>query len=132
MRVRLRDAVRGLGAVIFGVLVHRDRLRVLIAHLDPDAVIGGSDAQIAIAQTTDQVEGLLRRLLTGEPKGVVLDALLDRLAHLRGRPEKTVGRNEPRNALMGAVKVVVVDPQPQSSLAVGEVREHGPRQELVP
>jgi hypothetical protein len=117
---------------IDGLLRQTDRLRLFVAHLHAQATAGRSDRQVLVAQTTDQVEGLSRRLLERQALRVLRDALLDRLPHLRRRPEEAVRWHQPLDALVRTLEVVRVHEKPEAALAVGEVRKHRPTQEFLP
>jgi hypothetical protein len=90
------------------------------------------DGQVAIPEPPHQVEGLARWLLERQPLRVVGHRALDSLPHVRGRPEIPVRRHQPIKRLVRPVEVVTVDEEPQSLLAVGEIRKHRLRQKLVP
>ena len=57
---------------------------------------------------------------------------LDRRAHLRRRAEEPVRGRQPLQSLVRALEVVVLHEQRHPALAVGEVRKHRSRQELLP
>ncbi len=105
---------------------------MLVSHLHAQPAAGRRDRQVPVTQPTDQVKGLSRRLLERQPLRVLADALLDRLAHLRRRPEETVRRHQPLDALVWALKVVRVHEKPQPPFTVGEVGKHRPTQEFLP
>jgi hypothetical protein len=116
-------------AVLLG---QSNRLRLLVSHLHAKAAAGRRNGQVPVAQPTDQVKRLARRLLEREPLRVRGDALLDRLAHLRRRPEETVRRHQPFDALVRALKVVGVHEESETTLAVGVVSKHRPAEKLLP
>lgn len=90
------------------------------------------DAQVSVSEPADEVEGLARRLLQRAAERVLLHHLLHRVAYLRRRAEEPVRRHQPADALVRTLKVVRVDEELQPPLAVLEVGEHGPGEELVP
>jgi hypothetical protein len=57
----------------------------------------------------------------------VRDVLLDRLAHVHGCAEKSIGRHQPADTSMRPLEVVAVDEKPDAPGAVSEVGEDGPR-----
>lgn len=105
---------------------------LLVADADVQSASLGGDGEVAVAEATDEVEGLPRGLLVSEAHGVGRDVFLDGRAHVGRRAEEAVGGHEAFEALMRALEVVRVDEQLDAAVAVGEVREHGARQELVP
>lgn len=92
----------------------------------------GGDRQPLIAELADDVERLARRLLEREPQLVGRDRALDLRAHVRGRLEVTVGRDEPVERLVRALEIIVADEVIEPALRVDDVREHGAAEELVP
>lgn len=113
------------------LLVHRNGLR-RIAHLHAQRSACSRDAEILVAQSADQVEGLLRGLLLREAKRVGLDLRLDGSAHLRRGAEVPIRRHRAVDALVWALEVVVLDEKLEAPQAIGEVGEHRPRQKLLP
>jgi hypothetical protein len=107
-------------------------LRLLVSHLHAQAAAGRCDRQVPVAQTADQVEGLACRLLERQAPRVLGDALLDRLTHLRRRPEEAVGRHQALDALVRTLEVVRVHEESEASFAVREVGKHRPTQEFLP
>jgi hypothetical protein len=114
------------------LLADRDGLGLLLSDAHTHAAVGRRDRQLAIAELTDQVERPLGFLLPGQPQGVALHRSLHGLADCRRRPEVAVRRHQPRQRLVRAVEVVVVDEVAQPPIAVGEVGEDRARQHLVP
>lgn len=90
------------------------------------------DAQVLVAQTPDQVEGLALRLRAREPERIGGDRRFHRRPDLGCRAKKTVRRHQPRQRLMRTLEVVVLDVQTEPSVAISKVGEDGPRQELLP
>jgi hypothetical protein len=107
-------------------------LRFLVAHAHAKRAPGRAYGEVAVAETTDQVERLARWLLHRCPRRVVLHVELDRSAYVRRCAEVAVRRNEPVEGLMRPLKVVPVDEETETPRAVREVREHRLRQHLVP
>lgn len=107
-------------------------MRLLVADSDLKPRAGRCDAQVPVAETPDQVEGLSRRLLLGQPHGVVGDVLLDGLPDLGRRSEVAIGGNQPIEGLVWALKIVTVDEEREPAHVVGEVGKDGPAQKLVP
>jgi hypothetical protein len=128
----LLDAWVFRGRVIAFLLWQIDGLGLLVAQLHAQAALGGGNRQLAVAEPADQIEWLARRLLVGEPRGVVGNALLDRRAHLGCRLEEAVGGHEPSERLVGALEIVGVDEESEPARAVREVGKHRARQEFVP
>lgn len=98
---------------------------LLVADADLEAAAFGGDGEVAVAEATDEVEGLARRLLVREAHRVGGDALLDGGAHVRGGAEEAIRRDEAFERLVRTLEVVRLDEQLHASVAVGEVREHG-------
>ena len=91
-----------------------------------------ADRKRPVSQLTCQVERLHRRLLAREAQRVLGHLRLDRCAHGGSGSKEPIRRCEPFEFLMGALEVVVLDEQPHPPLAVLEVGEHRPRQQLFP
>jgi hypothetical protein len=103
-----------------------------ITDLDAKRATGGCDAEVLIAEPTDEIERLLSWLLLREAKRVGFDLRFDHRTDLRRRSEVAVGRHVPIDALMRALEVVVLDEQLESPKAIGEVGEHRLAQKLLP
>jgi hypothetical protein len=103
-----------------------------VAHVDLQPLITRADRQPLIAELADDVERLARRLLQREPQLVRRHSALDLHADMRRRLEEPVGRHQPIERLMGALKVVVADEVLEPLLRVDDVREHRPAEKLVP
>jgi hypothetical protein len=103
-----------------------DLLRRLVTHPHFETAPRGRDRQVAIAEASDQVEGLSRRLLECEAHRVVRDVALDRRAHVRRRAEESVRGHQAVQRLMRSLEVVCVHVECDAPLAVREVREHRP------
>jgi hypothetical protein len=125
------DSLRRFSSLMVVLLRHPNRL-LLGPDLHPQPVDARGNREVPIAQPSDEVERLLRRLLLREPERVRLHASLDRGAHLRRAPEEAVRRDEPAERLVRPLEVVAVDEEREPSRAVGEVREHRPREQLLP
>jgi hypothetical protein len=113
------------------LLGHRDGLG-RVADLDAQRAAGGGDAEVLIAEAADEVEGFVWLLLLREAERVRSHLRLDGSAHVRRRAEEAVRRDEPVEALMRALEVVVLDEQRDAPQAIGEVGEHRLAQEFVP
>lgn len=90
------------------------------------------DGEVAVSEAPHEVERLLRRALVREAQRVGLHALLDGCPHVRRGQEEAVGGDQTSQRLVRALEVVSSNEQSEPPLAVREVREHRPRQELVP
>jgi hypothetical protein len=103
-----------------------------IADLYAKRTAGGCDAEVLIAEATDQVERLLHGLLLREAQRIRRDLRLDRGAHVWRRAEEAVRRDRAVDALMRALKVVVLDEELDAAKAIREVREDRLTQKLLP
>jgi hypothetical protein len=102
------------------------------AYADLEARPARIDGEIPIAQPAHEVEGRTRRLLARQAQGIGCHRRLDRRAHLRGAAEVPIRGRKPVERLVRALEVVVLHEQRHAALAVVEVGEHRPRQELLP
>jgi hypothetical protein len=109
-----------------------DGLWLLIAHADPYPRALGGDREVLISQPSDQVKGLLDRLLLRSPQRVCLDVLLDGRPDLRRGAEVAVRRHQSIQRLVRPLEVVPFDEERQPSLAIREVREDRAAQEFLP
>ena len=116
---------------IVHLLGHRNRLG-RIADLYAKRTAGGCDAEILVAEATDEIEGLLGGFLLSESKRVGLDLRLDRGTYLRSGAKEAVRRDRPVDALVRSLEVVVLDEELDAPKAVREVREDGLAKKLVP
>jgi hypothetical protein len=105
---------------------------LLVAELDAQPAARGCDGEVSVAEPSHKVKRLAWRLLKGKPQGVLLDVLLDRLAHVRGSSEESVRGHEPVDTSMGSLEIVGIDEQAQPPRAVGEVGKHRAREKLLP
>ena len=103
-----------------------------IADLYAKRTTGGCDAEVLIAEATDEVERFLRDLLLCESQRVRLDLRLDGRTDLRRRAKKPVGGHVTVDALMRTLEVVMLDKQLDAAKTVREVREHGLAKKLLP
>ena len=99
-------------------------------HAQPIAMC--RNRQLAVTELADQIERLLRRALEREPPSVFSDRVFDGLAHLRRCAEVPVGRRQSVERLVGSMKVVMVDEEPQPPLAIDEVSKHRALEKLIP
>lgn len=90
------------------------------------------DGQIVLAESSNQVERGLRRLLAREPQGVRLHARFDRGTHLGRRTKEPVGRGEPAERLVRTLEVVVLQEQTDAPLTIVKVGKHRTRQPFLP
>ena len=112
--------------------MQRDGLRSCLAKLHPDAVAGGADGHVLIAQLAHDVERLLHRLLLREPQRVRLHLRLHRRPHVRRRLEKPVRRRQPFQRLVRALEIIAVDVEREPALAVLVARKHRAGEKFVP
>jgi len=131
-RARVLRRRPGLALLLIArLLPHRDRLLPL-PELHEDAAAGQGHRQVLLAKPPDQVEGRPRGPLTRQRHRVARHSPLDRLAHLRRRPEESIGRNQPADPLVRPAEVVRLDKQPDATLAVRVVRKYRAREKLLP
>jgi hypothetical protein len=107
-------------------------VRLLVADSDVQSRPRRRDAEVAVAQASDEIERLAWRLLLREADGVVGDVFLDGITHLGRRSKVAVGGDETCESLVRTLKVVSVDVERQPPHVVGEVAEDGAAQKLVP
>jgi hypothetical protein len=122
----------GFDFFIGGLLRQSNRLRLLVAHLDPQPAAGRRDAQIPVAKAPHQVKGFASGLFERQALRVGLHAGLDRGAHMLRRPEESICGDEPSEPLVRALKVVGVHEEAESALAIGKVGEDRATQKLLP
>ncbi len=70
--------------------------------------------------------------MTRQLQGVGRDAGLQGRQHLGGRAEEAIGRDQTVDALMGPLKVVMVDEVADAALGIAEVQEDGALDALPP
>jgi hypothetical protein len=99
---------------------------------DLEACAACIDREIAVAQASDEVEGLARGLLSRKPQCIGRHRRLDRRAYLRRRAEEAVRGGEALDCLVRALEVVVLNKEHRAALAVIEVRKHRAGEELLP
>ncbi len=104
----------------------------MIPQLHEEASPGEGDAEIALPETAHQVEGLPRRTRARQGKRVVRHSALHCRPDLRRGTEESVRGHKPPDALMRTAEVVGLDVETHTPLAVLEIREDRPRQELLP
>jgi hypothetical protein len=90
------------------------------------------DRQPLIAELSDDVERLARRLLEREPQLVRRHGALDLGTYVRGGAEEAVRGDKSVERLMRPLEVVVADEVFESALGVVDVREYGAAEKLVP
>lgn len=103
-----------------------------VADLDAKRAPGSRDAEVLVAEATDQIKRLLRCLLLREPQRVRFDLPFDGRTDLRRGPEESVRRDMSVDALVRALEVVVLDEELDASKTVREVSEDRLAQKLVP
>jgi hypothetical protein len=121
--------------LVAGILVllwQLDGAGLFVVDMDFEPRARSGDAEVAITEPSDEIEGLTDRLLVRETDCVVGHALLHRLAYVGGGSEESVRRHEPRQRLVGPLEVVSVDEESEPAYVVSEVREDRPAEELVP
>lgn len=109
-----------------------DSGRFLVSELHIEPAAFGGDREIAVAELTDEVKRLTRRLLVSQPHRVLLNGLLDGRADMRRRLKEPVRGHEASERLVGALEVVGLHEEAEPAVAVGVVGKHRSRQELVP
>lgn len=114
-----------------GLLLERNGFG-FVAHVDLEPRRARRDRQPLIAELTDDVERLARRLLERESELVRGDRAFDLRAHVRRRLEEAVRRDQTVERLMRSLEVVVAEEMLEALLRVAHVREHGPAEKLVP
>jgi hypothetical protein len=118
--------------IFIAALLHERDRRVLIAHPHIQRHFVCADGQRSIPQLAGQIKGLSQGLLLRQTKCVLLHLRLDARPHRACRPEEPIRRRRPLKTLMRALEVVVLDKKPHPALAVLEVGEHRPREQLLP
>jgi hypothetical protein len=114
-----------------GVLLEGNGLG-LVADVDLEPGRARRDRQPLIAELSDDVEGLTRRLLERQAELVRADRALDFGADVGGRLEEAIGRDESVECLVRPLEVVVADEVVEAPLCVDDVGEHGAAEKLVP
>jgi hypothetical protein len=117
--------------LIFVLLCQWDR-GLLFAHAHLYARRRRVDREIPIAETPDEVERLPHRLLARKAQRILRHRRLDRAPYLRRRSEEAVRGRQSLERLVWPLEVVVLHEERSTPLAVVEVSEDRPRQELVP
>jgi hypothetical protein len=119
LRVELRFAGVAIGFVcvdecascfrlIILLLRHRNGLRG-IPDLDAKCAPGCRDAEVLVAEATDEVERLVRRLLLRQPQRIGFDLRFDRRTHLRRGAKESVRGHEAIDPLVRPLEVVVLN-----------------------
>lgn len=128
--VAFREGAGRLGFIVI-LLGQRDRLlRVADAHGELSRQ--RRDRQVLITETTDEVEGLLRRLLSRQAQRIRLDGPFDCRPHVRRGSEEAIRRHQAVESLMRALEVVVLNEEREPTIAVGKIGEHRLREKLFP
>lgn len=113
------------------LLGHRNGLR-RVADLYAERAAGGCDAEVLVAEATDEIKRLVDRLLLRKPKRVGLDLPFDRSADLRRCAEESIRGDRTVDALVRPLKVVVLHEELYPSKTVREVRKHRLAKKLLP
>lgn len=103
-----------------------------IADLYAKRTAGGCNAEVLVAEATDEIKRLLRSLVLRESKRVGLGLRLDGGAYLRRCSEEAIGWHQPVDALVWPLEVVVLDEELHAPKTVREVGEDRLAQKLVP
>lgn len=90
------------------------------------------DGKALVAELSDDVEGLARRLFERESELIRCDGTLDLGADMRCRLEEAVRRHQSVERLVRPLEVVVADEVLEPALRVDDVGEDGAAQKLVP
>lgn len=114
-----------------GVLREWNGLRA-VADVDLESFLAGRDRQLLIAELTDDVKRLSRRLLERESQCIGRDRALDFRAYVRRGLEEAIGRDEPVERLVWPLKVVVRQVVYEPLLRIGRMREDSAAEKLVP
>ena len=118
--------------VIVILLVDLDGGGGLVAHLHVQLPARGRDAQVPVAHLAHQVEGLAHGACQCQVPRVVLDGLLDDLAHLGCGQKEAVRRGLAAQRGVRTLEVVPLHVQLRAPEAVVEVHEDRARQKLLP
>src|SRR6266481_5997068 len=86
------------------LLAHRNRLR-RIAELDAKPAARRCDAEVLVAEATDEVERFLRDLFLGQTKCVCFDLCFDGRPDLRRGAKEAIRGHQAIDALMRALEV---------------------------
>jgi hypothetical protein len=103
-----------------------------IAHFHLDIITLALHPHIRIAQLPHQEERRLRLLPQGKAQRVLLAALVQGRLHVVGQPVEAVRRTSTIDALMRALKIVIVDPMRDSLTGIGEGGKVGLLKEFPP
>lgn len=103
-----------------------------IADTDLEPRTARGDRQVLIAELTDDVERLARRLFEREAQRVRRDLALDLGADVRRCAEVPVGRHRAVERLMRSLEVVVLEEVLEPVLSVDVVGKHSATEKLVP
>jgi hypothetical protein len=103
-----------------------------IADLYAKRTSGRGNAEILVAEATDEIKRLLDRLLLRESERVGLYLRLDRSTYLRRCPKEAICRDKTVERLMRTLEVVVLDEEFDPPESVGEISEDRLAKEIVP
>jgi hypothetical protein len=113
------------------LLRHGNRLGC-VAELDAKRAAGSRDAEVLIAEATDEIKRLLWWLLLRHEQRVRGHLRLDRGAHVGRCAKESVGRYKTIEALVRPLEVVVLHVEREPTLTIREVGEDGLAQKLLP
>lgn len=105
---------------------------MLISHPHRERSRARADRERAIPELPGQVERLPQRLRLRQAQRVLGHLRLDTRPHRACGTEEPVCRREPLQPLVRTLEVVVLDKKRHAALAVLEVGEHRPREQLLP
>jgi hypothetical protein len=123
---------RAEGVLFMAALLRERNGGLLIAHAHLQGRTARTDREVPVAEPTDQIEGLAKRLLTREAQCVLPDRRLDRRTHRGSRTEEAVRRGQPLERLVRTLEVVVLHEQRHAPLTVLKVSKYRARQQLLP
>jgi hypothetical protein len=103
-----------------------------VADLYAKRTAGGRNAEVLIAETTDQVERFLDGLFLRESERVRLDLRLDGGSHLRRCTKESIRGDASLDSLMRSLEVVVLDEECEAPKTVREVGKDGLTKKLLP
>jgi hypothetical protein len=106
--------------------------RLFVADHDVQSGSLRRNREIPVAQLPDEIEGFSRWLFVRETHRVFLNCLLYGRANVRRGLEEAVRGNKPAQRLVRPLKVVGLNEQAETTVAIRIIRKHSSRQEFVP
>jgi len=103
-----------------------------VADLYAKRTAGGCNAEVLIAEATDQVERFLDGLFLRESQRVGLHLRLDGGAHLRRCTKESVRWDASLDSLVRSLEVVVLDEKSEAPKTVRKVGEDGLAKKFLP